>query len=120
MSLNVTYKAFDRHSLDERQKLTPLFWEYWFRVNKQDLSNMVEVELQGETQTITSAEMMIFWYLYRGFDFQLCLVDGGIAGFLIYHVVCTHVLEVRGIFVESKFWNSGFGQGLVLSLPTDI
>lgn len=119
MTTNLTFRALERNE-SEIARLCPAFWEFWLRVYREDLGHLVEADIAGEMRKVVAIEMMIYWYLHRGFDIQLALCQDDIVGFLVYRVACHHVLEVKAIFVEPDYWNKKVAVGLLDSLKWPI
>jgi hypothetical protein len=91
-----------------------MLWEYWLKVNGEDLSDEVEVEVLGVPVKMQRVEKTLYGYLAQGFKITLALhPEGWVVGFLIARRVCDVVLEVRHMWVEPSERESKVGAGLV-------
>ncbi len=114
------YRIFDRSTRDVRD-FCPVFWEYWLKVNGEDLSDEVEELVLGVPVKITRIERAVYGYLADGFTILLVtdvVPDGAvdvekIVGFAILRRVCDVVLDVRHMFLEPEYRDTGAGVKLI-------
>jgi hypothetical protein len=114
----ISYREFD----DKRDvpAFCAIFWEYWLKVNSEDLSYEVEEMVFGIPIKMQRIESVLYAYLARGYRIRLVLDLQTIVGFLIYRRACDLILEVRHFYVEPSYWNSKIGAGCVESLNQEI
>ena len=90
-----------------------LFWEYWLKVNGEDLSDLIVSETLGVE--MPRVEYVLSYYL----DQLRCSAElvtsksGEVVGFVMYRIACDHVLEIRHMYVSPKCSGLGLGKGLV-------
>jgi len=101
--------------------MSPLVWEYWDRVNQQDLSEWEDVELKpGIVVPYQKVEMMIYCLGSKGRRFWGAKLDGRLVAFLCYGIAYDAVLLVDHFFVLPEYEGRGIGQSMVDSLPHPV
>lgn len=112
--MKLEYRQFDR-TKDVRE-FCPLFWEYWLKVNGEDLGDEVEELVLGVPVKVTRIERALYGYLQSGFTIFLVTDCERIVGFIILRRVCDLVLEVRHFFLEEEYRDTGVGAKLLATL----
>ena len=94
-----------------------LYWEYWLKVNEDDLSReMVWHMADGTAVVTTELEAMYEWYARKGSQVQLARSGDCIVGFLHYQDIFDCMIVVRGMYLEDEYVSTKVGHGLVNSL----
>ena len=118
--LQVEYRHFEPTNKEELFAVLPLFWEYWFRVNGEDLGEHLECDVLGVPIRVHQAEAKLYEQLASGSAFQLVYEGDDLIGFMQYHVAYSCVLIIRAMYFDSKHQKSTLGKDLVNSLELPI
>lgn len=115
----IKFRRFDKKS--DVTAFLPIFWAYWYHVNGVDAAGIEEFTLTErdlpETVRLPKIEAILYGYIYKGYEIQLCENDEGeIVAFMLYHMVFDYLLEIRGMYCEKP----GLGGLLVHSLRLPI
>lgn len=90
------------------EQLLALFNVYYMRVTGEDLTEMVKLNMAGQSLNTTRVEAMVMWYIAQGYEILLA-ADGLLDGFAIYQIQFDCVMVVRAIYLRPDLR----GQGLM-------
>ena len=114
--LQVKYYQLDWYQ--DLERVTPLFWEYWYKVMHEDLSDEVTLDVHGVKVPMQRAEQYLLslqGQACKGFYAQC---EGEVIGLLLYHLIAGCIVYVRALYLDSRFVGQGIGQQLTdLSAP---
>lgn len=90
-----------------------LFWEFWFKVQDNDLSDPVKYVLDGEEVWIPEIEGEFYACMNEGAKVKLAYLGSEIIGFMLYHYAYNCVLLIRHMYVIPEHENAGIAKKLV-------
>ena len=106
----VEIKPLDASDFKEYYIFCGLYWEYWFQVNGEDLSEEIEFKLDdGKRVVTTELEVFLHQQFKDGFQVHLVIMDDAPCGFLLYQRVFDGIIVIRGMFLEKELIGTGAG-----------
>lgn len=115
----VSSLIFKEYSQENLPDFCGILWEFWLKVNGEDLSEPSEFShLAGHT--LSKAEAKVYHFEYERCKIQLAIENDEIVGFLVYHLAYNCVLAVEALYIEPKYEKRGLGKGLIESLNKPI
>ncbi len=117
--LQIEYKDIDPYK--DVTSLCALLWEYWLKVNQEDLSEWEDVEIKpGIIAPYQKVEMMAYTLATHGAKFRGAFLDGRMVSFMCYRVAYDVVLLIDHFFVLPEYEGRGIGKAIVNSLPNGV
>ena len=94
-----------------------ILWQFWNEVNQEDLSDWVEIPVDGKMIPMTRIEAQVCRYIAQGCKIQLAVQDNGsVCGVLVGNIIFEKILAVKALYVDKKARGRGLASQLILSL----
>lgn len=97
-----------------------LLWEFWFKVNHEDLGVVDLIDVYGEQIPMLKIEAKLYQLLAEKQKFQLAYFDGKAIGFLMYKLAYDCILGIDALYVEPSHEGKGLAKALVNSLGKPV
>lgn len=106
----------DRFDVDQKNQLIGLFWEFWLRVNGEDLSKKKNYETKDGTYCIPEIEGVLYAYLHEQHKIQIAMDEGNVISFILYREVFPGLIAIKHGFTDYCYEECGLIRKMIDSI----
>lgn len=109
-------RELDKFNVDEKNQLIGLFWEFWLRVNQEDLSKKKTYKTKEGTFCVPEIEGVLYGYIHDGHKVTVALDEGNVVAFILYKEVFPGVIAIKHGFTDYCYEKCGLIKDMINSV----